>query len=110
MNFKYDEIKNIEKVKQYIESTYNQHYVGEDGTQIQDLLNSIGIASKFCQGNAMKYVARYGRKNGKNEMDLMKAIHYILLMIHFSKSEPVDHPNPSRWAREIMEKKNNENK
>ena len=36
MNFKYDEIQNIEKVKQYIESTYNQHYVGEDGTQIQD--------------------------------------------------------------------------
>ena len=87
MKFKYDEIKNIEKVKQYIESTYNQHYVGEDGTQIQDLLNSIGIASKFCQGNAMKYIARYGRKNGRNEMDLMKAIHYILLMIHFNKSE-----------------------
>ena len=89
MNFKYDEIKNIEKVKQYIESTYNQHYVGNDpgGTQIQDLLNSIGIATKFCQGNAMKYIARYGRKNGQNEMDLMKAIHYILLMIHFSKSE-----------------------
>ena len=89
MKFKYDEIKNIEKVKQYIESTYHQHYVGEDGTQIQDLLNSIGIASKFCQGNAMKYIARYGRKNGRNEMDLMKAIHYILLMIHFSKSESV---------------------
>ena len=70
-----------------LETSAGTFYVGEDGTQIQDLLNAIGIATKFCQGNAMKYIARYGRKNGRNQMDLLKAIHYILLMIHFSEKE-----------------------
>jgi hypothetical protein len=85
--WKYDEINNLNKVKAYIENTYQQHYVGRDndGTQIQDLLNSIGLAEHFCQGNAMKYIARYGRKNGKNKLDLLKAIHYILLLMYFSK-------------------------
>ena len=74
-------------MEEYIEQTYNQHYVGADdnGTQIQDLLNSIGVAEHFCQGNAMKYIARYGRKKGKNKLDLLKAMHYILLLMHFSE-------------------------
>ena len=86
-NFKYDEKKNIDDVIDYINGTYKQHYVGGDvnGTQIQDLLNSIGVAEHFCQGNAMKYVSRYGRKKGKNKLDLYKAIHYILLLMYFSE-------------------------
>ena len=85
--WKYDELDNLENVKDYIEKTYSSHYVGEDGDgiQIQDLLDSIGVAEKFCQGNAMKYIARYGRKHGKNKMDLLKAIHYVLLLMHFSE-------------------------
>jgi len=85
--WKYSELDNLDEVKDYIAKTYSSHYVGkdEDGIQIQDLLDSIGVAEKFCQGNAMKYIARYGRKNGKNKMDLLKAIHYTLLMMHFSE-------------------------
>ena len=85
--WKYDELDNLKEVEEYIEKTYNQHYVGADdnGTQIQDLLNSIGVAEHFCQGNAMKYIARYGRKKGKNKLDLLKAMHYILLLMHFSE-------------------------
>jgi len=85
--WKYDEINNLKEVEEYIEKTYSQHYVGVDdnGTQIQDLLNSIGVAEHFCQGNAMKYIARYGRKKGKNKLDLLKAMHYILLLMHFSE-------------------------
>ena len=85
--WKYHEIANLNEVKEYIENTYQQHYVGvdDDGTQIQDLLNSIGVAEHFCQGNAMKYIARYGRKKGKNKLDLLKAIHYILLLMYFSE-------------------------
>ena len=51
------------------------------GSQVQDLFQSIGIASDFCRGNAMKYLARYGKKGGKNKKDLFKAIHYIILLI-----------------------------
>ncbi|NRA10819.1 MAG: DUF3310 domain-containing protein [Crocinitomicaceae bacterium] len=95
MSFKYDEKKNLDDVIEYIKNTYNQHYVGDDdnGTQIQDLLNSIGVAEHFCQGNAMKYVARYGRKKGKNKLDLYKAIHYILLLMYFSETSEENHEN-----------------
>lgn len=91
----YDELDNLKRVRDYIESTYSSHYVGgnNDGIQIQDLLNSIGVAEKFCQGNAMKYIARYGRKKGKNPIDLLKAIHYILLLMHFSKINSGDKNN-----------------
>ena len=86
---KYDELKNMNDVSEYIKDTYGQHYVGDDNnhTQIQDLLHSIGVAEHFCQGNAMKYIARYGRKNGKNKLDLYKAIHYILLLMYFSEED-----------------------
>jgi len=95
MSFKYDEKKNLDDVIEYIENTYNQYYVGDDdnGTQIQDLLNSIGVAEHFCQGNAMKYIARYGRKKGKNKLDLYKAIHYILLLMYFSETSEENHEN-----------------
>lgn len=85
VEYKYDEDLNLKKVLEYIELTYGQHYVGREGTQIQDLLNAIGISENFCQGNAVKYISRYGRKNGKNEQDLLKAMHYILLLMHFSE-------------------------
>lgn len=93
--WKYDELDNLENVKDYIEKTYSSHYVGKDGDgiQIQDLLDSIGVAEKFCQGNAMKYIARYGRKNGKNKKDLLKAIHYVLLLMYFSKTNDGEYNN-----------------
>jgi len=80
MNFKYDEKKILKEIEEYIDSTYGQHYSSKD-IQVQDLFQSIGIASDFSRGNAMKYLARYGKKNGKNESDLFKAIHYIILLI-----------------------------
>jgi hypothetical protein len=85
---KYNEVGNVKDVVTYIKSTYNQHYVGgdSDGTQVLDLLHSIGIAETFCQANAIKYVTRFGRKNGKNKNDLLKAIHYVLLLMYFSEN------------------------
>lgn len=80
MSFKYNEDKILNDVQDYIKSTYGQHYVHKD-IQVQDLFQSIGIASDFCRGNAMKYLARYGKKGGKNKKDLFKAIHYIILLI-----------------------------
>ena len=78
--FKFDEQKILKEIEDYIESTYGQHYSSKD-IQVQDLFQSIGIASDFSRGNAMKYLARYGKKSGKNESDLFKAIHYIILLI-----------------------------
>ena len=85
--FKYSEKESLKKIETYIESTYGQHYVGKNEFQIQDLLHSIDIAAPFCQANAMKYLARYGKKKGQNKLDLLKAVHYIILLMHFSSDE-----------------------
>ena len=50
----------------------------------------MGIDKDFCQANAIKYLMRYGKKQGKNQKDLIKAIHYIVLLI---SSEDKDKPN-----------------
>ena len=62
------------EIENYIRSTYGEHYVGKDDFQIQDLLHSIDIAVPFCQANAMKYLARYGKKKGFNRLDLLKSL------------------------------------
>ena len=85
--WKYRELEALDEIKDYIESTYGQHYVGKDGVQIQDLMHSVDIAIPFCQGSAMKYVTRWGKKNGNNRLDLLKAIHYCILIMHFSEPE-----------------------
>ena len=41
-----------------------------------------GHGEGFCIGNIMKYAQRYGNKNGYNKEDLMKVIHYALIMLH----------------------------
>ena len=81
-NMKYNEDKILKEVIEYIEKTYTQHYsVDKSGFQVQDMLRHLDIDKDFCQSNAIKYLCRYGKKNGKNKMDLFKAIHYIVLLI-----------------------------
>ena len=53
----------------------------KDGFQVQDMLRQLGIDKDFCQANAIKYLCRYGKKDGKNRKDLLKAIHYIILLM-----------------------------
>jgi len=79
---KYNEDKIIQEISDYITSTYGEHYsTTKDGFQVQDMLRQLGIDKDFCQANAIKYLCRYGKKNGKNRKDLLKAIHYIILLM-----------------------------
>lgn len=79
---KYNEQQIIEEIYRYIKGTYKQHYsTDEQGFQVQDMLRQLGIDKDFCQANAIKYLCRYGKKDGKNRKDLMKAIHYIVLLL-----------------------------
>jgi hypothetical protein len=79
---KYNEDKILQECLDYIKSTYGQHYAQvKEGVQVQDLLRSCGIDKDFCQANAIKYLARFGKKNGRNRADLLKAIHYIVLLM-----------------------------
>lgn len=47
----------------------------------------LGDGIPFCRGNIMKYLQRYGRKDGYNRKDIMKALHYCLIMLHVHDQE-----------------------
>ena len=81
--FQYDEDKILEEVKEYIAGTYSEHY-GDQNIQIQDVFDQMGISEAFTKGAAIKYLFRFGKKEGKNEKDLLKCIHYVILLYHYS--------------------------
>jgi hypothetical protein len=95
MNWKYNEETLLNEVRDYIGSTYNQHYsAGDNKIQTLDLIESVGDAEPFTRSNAIKYLSRYDKK-GTARADIMKAIHYCVLLLHFSdKSKTVEeYPN-----------------
>ena len=79
----------LEDIKDYVSSTYNGHYTGNKhefrNVQTIDLMASRDLASDFCQANILKYGSRYGSKDGKNKKDLLKVIHYAMLLLHFDE-------------------------
>lgn len=79
--YKYNEGQILFDIQQYINSTYGQHYVGQNGVQVNDLIIALGHAEGSYVSNAIEYLARYGKKDGKNKKDLLKAIHNIMLLI-----------------------------
>tara|TARA_R110000868_G_scaffold140657_6_gene356539 strand:- start:6014 stop:6373 length:360 start_codon:yes stop_codon:yes gene_type:complete len=89
MKWKYNEEQILKDINEYVLSTYGSHYVGsEEGyedIQTIDLAASKGLAQDFCQVNILKYGSRYGQKNGRNKRDLLKVIHYAMLLLHFDK-------------------------
>ena len=85
---KYGEEKIINEIKTYLESTYQQHYsTTDEGFQVQDILRHLNINKDFCQANAIKYLCRYGKKDGHNRKDLLKAIHYTILLLNYDKEK-----------------------
>ena len=92
--FKYNEDKILKEVEEYIRGTYSQHYTGKDNIQIQDVFDQMGISEAFTRGAAMKYLFRFGKKEGKNRKDLLKCIHYCCLLYHYAfKSEGLKDEN-----------------
>jgi hypothetical protein len=85
--WKYNEDKILKDVEDYVTSTYHGHYCGDsDGyadIQTIDLMAAKKLATGFCQANILKYGSRYGDKDGRNKRDLMKVIHYAMLLLHF---------------------------
>jgi len=85
--FKYHEEEILKDIQEYVSGTYQGHYTGKShefrNVQTIDLMASKELASGFCQANILKYGSRYGNKDGKNKKDLMKVIHYAMLLLHF---------------------------
>ena len=81
---KYQEDKGIADLKDYVSSTYQGHYTNESSdVQTLDLIHSVGDAESFCRSNALKYLSRYDKK-GSAKRDILKAMHYCLLLYYFS--------------------------
>jgi hypothetical protein len=83
--YRYGEGNMLDEVKSYIASTYAGHYVGNGDLQTTDVWNTLGSADTTSRDTAIKYLMRYGKKGGNNKKDLMKAIHYICLLHHFTE-------------------------
>ena len=81
--FKYNEDTILAEVMEYIAGTYSEHY-GDQKFQIQDIFEQMDIAEDFTRGAAMKYLFRFGKKEGKNKKDLLKCMHYVCLLYHYS--------------------------
>lgn len=77
----FDEDKLIEEIKTYVDNTYSEHYAG--GIQVAEFILSNCDSPDFYRGNILKYIARYGHKNGHDRKDLLKAIHYLFMLLSY---------------------------
>ena len=86
---KYHEDEILKDIESYVSATYRGHYTGDTheyrNVQTIDLMAARSLASAFCQSNILKYGSRYGSKDGKEKKDLLKVIHYAMLLLHFDE-------------------------
>jgi len=82
--WKYNEEEIVKELLEYIRGTYNQHYsAGDDKIQTLDLIEACGDGEAFCRSNILKYASRYDKK-GTARRDIMKILHYAVLLMHFN--------------------------
>ncbi len=82
--FKYNEEEIVKELLEYIRGTYRQHYsAGDDKIQTLDLIEACGDGEAFCRSNILKYASRYDKK-GTARRDIMKILHYAVLLMHFN--------------------------
>ena len=84
MQWKYNEEQILNELREYIANTYRQHYsAGDDSIQTLDLIEACGDGEPFCRSNILKYASRYDKK-GSARMDIMKVLHYAVLLMNFN--------------------------
>jgi hypothetical protein len=81
INYKFSEGDLSQELKDYIDSTYTQHY-SKNKFQATEFIVDGGHGEGFCIGNILKYAQRYGKKDGYNRKDLMKVLHYGIIALH----------------------------
>ena len=86
IDYKYGEDKILVELLKYIDSTYDEHY-SKNKFQATEFIIDSGHGEGFCIGNIMKYVQRYGKKNGKDRRDLLKVIHYGIIALYINAME-----------------------
>ena len=87
--YKYSEDRILQELKEYISGTYNAHYsAGDDKIQTLDLIEACGDGESFCRSNILKYASRYDKK-GTARRDIMKILHYAVLLMHFNDKNSI---------------------
>ena len=84
-NFNEEEVLNW--IDNYITSTYDSHY-SQDKIETTEFVFDAGHGIGFCIGNIIKYAQRYGKKKGYNQDDLLKVVHYAIILLgaeHYDK-------------------------
>jgi hypothetical protein len=83
ISYKYAEDQIISDFKTYIDKTSGQHYkTRKDSIECFDAWIALDDATPTFRNTALKYLWRYGKKNGSNKDDLMKTLHYTLMCLY----------------------------
>lgn len=85
INYKYSEDKILQDLQKYIDKTYDQHY-SQNKYQATEFIIDGGHGIGFTVGNILKYAQRYGKKNGYNRDDILKILHYAIILLHVHDS------------------------
>ena len=87
--WKYNEEEIVKELLEYIRGPYTQHYsAGDQQIQTLDLIEACGDGEAFCRSNILKYASRYDKK-GSARRDIMKILHYAVLLMNFNDKNAV---------------------
>ena len=84
IKYKFNEDKILREIKNYVDSTYEQHYASGK-YQATDMIIDAGHGESFSIGNIMKYAMRCGKKDEKKK-ELMKIIHYAIIALYIEEN------------------------
>ena len=72
INYKYNEGKTLAELKEYIDSTYDEHY-SKNRFQTTEFIIDGGHGEGFCIGNIMKYATTIWKKGWQEPKGLVKS-------------------------------------
>ena len=81
IEYKYNEETLLKELKEYIDKTYGEHY-SQDKFQTTEFVIDAGHGVGFTVGNIIKYAQRYGKKAGRNRQDILKVLHYAMMLLY----------------------------
>jgi hypothetical protein len=105
IDYKYSEDRLIKELRIYIDKTYGEHY-SRNKFQATEFIIDCGHGVGFTVGNIMKYAQRYGKKAGRNRQDILKVIHYAIMLLHTHDMEVGIPENETTYHNKQCEKDN----
>lgn len=83
--YKFKEPEILQELRDYIDKTYDQHYVGtKKKTQTVEYIYDTLGNTDFMRANIIKYASRLDKKVGESsKKDVMKLLHYAIMMYYY---------------------------